>query len=304
MGVLEKTSSKKIFFGADNDALIRIIVINILITAIIYFIKGVYQISDIDLSIFNKQITSLFVLPGAFTRAVESPWTIISYMFVHTDIWLLIANMLWLWSFGVIMQSLYGPGKMVPLYIYGGLAGAIFYVVFNSFILKTNPDIVYASASSSIMAIAVAITVAVPGYRIFPMLNGGIPLWVLTLIYAVINLARLSANAPAEYAAMLGAAGTGYFYIWLLNRGYEPGRWMVSVYNWFFDLFNPDKQPKRKTDRNAIFYDPLGTVPFNKKPNLNQHRIDEILDKINQVGYDKLSTEEKDLLRRAGEEDI
>jgi hypothetical protein len=32
--------------------------------------------------------------------------------------------------------------------------------------------------------------------------------------------------------------------------------------------------------------------------------VDEILDKINQRGYDRLTEDEKDLLRRASEEDI
>lgn len=304
MGVLEKTSSRKIFFGADNDALVRIIVINILVTAILFFIKGVYLISKIDLSTYEQQVTAHFVIPGAFTRAVENPWTVITYMFVHVDIWMLIANMLWLWSFGVIMQSLYGPGKMVPLYIYGGLAGALLFIVCNNFVFTANPAPLYAGATASIMAIAVAITTAVPGYRIFPMLNGGIPLWVLTLIYVVINLARLSNSNPAEYAAMLGAAGIGYGYIVLVNRGREPGKWMVTAYNWFFDLFNPDKEAHKKMDRGAVFYDTQGNAPYNKKPNLSQQRIDQILDKINQVGYDNLSSEEKEILRRAGEEDI
>jgi hypothetical protein len=32
--------------------------------------------------------------------------------------------------------------------------------------------------------------------------------------------------------------------------------------------------------------------------------VDEILDKINQRGYDRLTDEEKELLRRASEEDL
>lgn len=304
MGVLEKTSSKKIFFGADNDAVIRVIVINVLITAILFFIKGVYQISNIDLTEYNRHITFRLVLPGQFTRAVESPWTLITYMFVHLEFLMLLANMLWLWSFAAIMQSLFGADKTIPLYIYGGLAGAVVFLVFNNFIFTSGSTNLQSGASCAIMAIAVAITVAVPGYRIFPMLNGGIPLWILTLLYVVISLARVSGSNPAEYAAQMGAAGMGYLYMFMLNKGKEPGRWMVSAYNWFFDLFNPDKEPKRKADHKAFFYDTRGSRPFSKKPHLNQHRIDEILDKINQVGYNNLSAEEKELLKRAGEEEL
>jgi hypothetical protein len=35
---------------------------------------------------------------------------------------------------------------------------------------------------------------------------------------------------------------------------------------------------------------------------ISQHRIDEILDKINQKGYNSLTKEEKEMLLRAGSE--
>jgi len=44
--------------------------------------------------------------------------------------------------------------------------------------------------------------------------------------------------------------------------------------------------------------------PYKKTPNITQQRIDEILDKINQKGYRFLTDEEKELLKRASEEDL
>jgi hypothetical protein len=52
-----------------------------------------------------------------------------------------------------------------------------------------------------------------------------------------------------------------------------------------------------------LFYK-SNTRPFTKTPNLTQQRIDEILDKIGQKGYHALSEEEKELLKRAGEEEL
>ncbi|MGN6490727.1 MAG: rhomboid family intramembrane serine protease [Agriterribacter sp.] len=303
MGVLEQTKSRKVFFGADQDALVRVIVINVLVTTILFFIRGVYQISNININEYQTHVVDWLILPAAYVKAVEKPWALLSYMFTHADIWKLIANMLWLWAFGFIMQSLYGGRKLVPLYIYGGLAGGLFFVLTN---LLTGPggSAALYGANASVMAIAVGVTVAVPGYRIFPMLNGGIPLWVLTLIYAVINLTGVGHNDPATYASQVGGAGMGFLYIWLLNRGKDIGEWMNQLYDWFFNLFNPDNQSKKNTARENIFYDTQGKQPFKKKPNLNQQRVDEILDKINQSGFNSLSSEEKELLRRAGEEDL
>ena len=41
---------------------------------------------------------------------------------------------------------------------------------------------------------------------------------------------------------------------------------------------------------------------YEPKNGISQKRIDEILDKINQKGYNALSKEEKDILMRAGKE--
>ena len=42
------------------------------------------------------------------------------------------------------------------------------------------------------MAIAIATTIISPGYRIFPMIGGGIPLWALTAFYMISDLATIS----------------------------------------------------------------------------------------------------------------
>lgn len=301
MGVLEQARGKKVFLGADNDSLIKIVAVNVLVTAMLFLVKGIYQISNIDLGFYQSQVLKHFLVPAAFTDFLKSPWSIITFMFVHIDIWSLIANMLWLWAFGTIMQTLYGAGRLAPLYIYGGLAGGIFFLLAGVF---TEGGSSLAGASASVMAVAVAVTVAAPGYRIFPMLSGGIPLWVLTLIYVIINLAGLSYN-PANYTALLAGAGMGYVYITLLNRGRDIGNWMNRLYDWFFNLFNPDViSTRRQKDKVNVFYDTGGKKPFDKKPNLNQQRIDEILDKINKSGMHSLSQDERELLKRASEEDL
>lgn len=307
MGVLQQTKRHRVFFGADNDALVKVIIINVLITAVLFFIRSVYQISGLEESLFKTQITEWFVLPGDAGRLISRPWTLLTFMFSHIDIWSLIANMLWLWAFGFIVESLLGVQKLVPVYIYGGLVGAVVYLLCNNLIAAfaaNGPGMMLAGANCSVMAVAVAATVTAPGYRIFPHLNGGIPLWILTVIYAVINFAGTSFSNPATYSAELAAAAAGFLFVKLLNKGYDAGAWMSRMYNWIFDLFNPDKPSKPYIKKAEVFYDTRGREPFNKKPNLNQERVDEILDKINQKGYHNLSEEEKDLLRRASEEDL
>jgi membrane associated rhomboid family serine protease len=304
MRAIEQTKTRKIVFGSNNDVLIKIIIVNILITTILFFIRSVYQITELSPDLFTSQISDWLVLPADITKLLSRPWTLITFMFSNMNIWSLFANMLWLWAFGYIIQSLLGSAKLAPIYIYGGFAGGIIYILCSALIPAFGAKasaMFLAGANCSVMAVAIAATATAPQYKIFPMLNGGIPLWILTVIYTVINFAG-TVN-PAVYTAELAAAAAGFLFIKLLNKGYDTGNWMNSVYNWIFDLFNPDKQTKRYAQKSKIFYNTKEREPYIKKPNINQSRVDAILDKINQKGYNNLSIEEKDILRRAAAED-
>ena len=80
---------------------------------------------------------------------------------------------------------------------------------------------------------------------------------------------------------------------------------MNKAYEWFTNLFDARKKvPARRPVKQEVFYNTRGLQPYKKSTNLTQQRIDEILDKINLRGYEKLTEEEKDLLRRASEEDL
>lgn len=217
-----------------------------------------------------------------------------------------LANMLWLWTFGYIMQDLTGNRKLIPLYIYGGLVGsAAFLITAHLLPAAQQPlNMVYFGSAASITAIAVAITLVSPGYKIFPLLNGGFPLWILTTFYLLISIATVPYYNVTAYAPLLAGAFMGGLFIWLIRRGYDWSDWMSNFFDWVNNLFNPDK-PKRgkKHIKDQLFYKSAGD-PYKRTPNITQKRIDEILDKINQQGYNSLTNEEKDLLKRAGDDDV
>ena len=137
-----------------------------------------------------------------------------------------------------------------------------------------------------------------PGYRIFPMLNGGIPLWVLTALYAIIDLATIPLSNPGGLIVHLAGAFTGFLFIFFLRRGYDWSDWMSNFFDWVNNLFNPDKPKQGKPIKEELFYKAT-SKPYKKTPNITQQRIDEILDKINQKGYHLLTEEEKELLKKS-----
>ena len=76
---------------------------------------------------------------------------------------------------------------------------------------------------------------------------------------------------------------------------------MSNFFDWITNLFNPDKPKKGQHIKDELFYK-TSSAPYKKTLNVTQQHIDEILDKIGQLGYNSLTAEEKDLLKRAGEE--
>ena len=209
-------------------------------------------------------------------------------------------------GFGYIFQDLSGNRKIIPVFIYGALAGAIAYMLAFNFIPPLREGLIGSSAlgaSAGVMAIAIATTVLAPGYRIFPLLNGGIPLWVVTMIFVIIDLATIPVNNPGGHIAHLAGAAMGFLFIKMLERGKDWSTPINAFFDWVNNLFNPDKPKKGKVIKSQVFYKSK-VAPYKKTTTgFSQQRVDEILDKINQKGYNTLTAEEKEILKRASSED-
>ena len=309
MSYYEKEYKRRLSLGQDGNALVTLIAINLVVFVLFAFVNVFYYFSyaqpaaDIH---FRSDIYNNLALPASLHEFAKKPWTLITHMFYHYSVWHIISNMLWLWAFGYILQDLTGNRKIIPIYIYGALAGAVGFVLALQ-LIPTYREIVSQAnavgASAGIMAIAVSATMIAPGYRIFPMLNGGIPLWVLTMIFLIIDLATIPGSNSGGHIAHLAGAFAGFLFIYSFRRGFDGSEWMNNVYDWVINLFNPDKPAKKVKVKQELFYK-AGTKPYTKSANLTQQKIDEILDKINQKGYSHLTEEEKDLLRRASQEDL
>jgi membrane associated rhomboid family serine protease len=309
MSYYEKKYKRRLSLNQSGNALVMLIAINLVFFVLFAFVNVFYYFTytqpAADTKFYNDVYTNL-ALPASLNEFVKKPWTLITHMFYHYGVWHIITNMLWLWAFGYILQDLTGNKKIIPIYIYGGLAGAIAFVAAFHLVpsLKQHIDSANAvGASAGIMAVAVATTMIAPGYRIFPMLNGGVPLWVLTMIFVIIDLATIPGANSGGHIAHIAGALMGFIFIYLFRKGYDLSEWMNNLFDWFSNLFNPDKPSQRKKIRHELFYK-AGTQPYKKTPNLTQQKIDEILDKINQKGYNHLTEEEKELLERASKEDL
>ena len=302
-------SGRKTLLGQDNNALVILIAINVLIFVALNFLLIVYFLSYKDNAsarvFFNNQILDWFVLPASLHHLATRPWTIITFMFTHFNIWSLISTVLWLWGFGFILQDLAGNKKLIPVYLYGGFAGAVFFLLSTHFIPAFHQNILYTPSliggSAAVMAVAIATTTLAPEYRIFPLINGGIPLWVLTLIFVAIDYASVASSSGSYAVAHLAGGAIGFIFIKQLQKGNDWSLWMINLFDWLNNLFNPEKKEAQVKDK--LFYKSSGK-PYQKTTNLTQQKLDAILDKINVEGYEMLTYEEKDFLKRASKEEL
>jgi membrane associated rhomboid family serine protease len=307
MGYRDYPSFKKTSIWADNNALMMLIIINVMVFILLHFLRSVYGLSGLSQDLFMKNTYPWFTLPADLSSLAQRPWTLVSAMFTQMNTWLLLSSLFWLWTFGYILQDLTGNRKIIPLYLYGGFAAVVVFLLSFNLIpqLKGIRDTsVMLGAAPSVMAIAVAATTVSPNYRIFPMIGGGIPLWAITAAFVILDFAAIG-RVNGMFLPHIASALVGFFYARALLNGNDWGAWMNNLYDRVTNLFNPErKKPRRNPVRQEVFYNTRGKQPFKKTTHITQQKVDEILDKISQRGYDRLTDEEKELLRRASEEDL
>ncbi|MES1224061.1 MAG: rhomboid family intramembrane serine protease, partial [Bacteroidota bacterium] len=298
MAYSEKHYRQRISLGQSGNALVQLVAICLVVFVLFSFIKMVwyfrYEDKQLAQNLFTKNILDYFILPAGLHKLISQPWSIITFMFVQGSFWQIFTNMLWLWCFGFIMQELTGNKKIIPLFIYGSLGGAIGFVLAYNFLPSLQSQVPFAAtmgASAGVMAVAVSTTMVAPDYRIFPMIYGGLPLWILTLLFILIDLGTTFRDT-GSFVAHFAGAFTGFLFMFFLRKGYDWSEWMNSFFEWVSNLFNPDRPRKGKNIKDELYYK-SSKAPYNKTPNITQQRIDDILDKINQKGYQFLTDEEK-----------
>ena len=281
-------SNRKMLLGEDSNALVFLFAVNMLIFVLISFLKTVYFLTDTPLELFERQIVDWFRMPSSFGAVMYKPWTFLIHFFSQYHFWQLVSSMLWLWSFGYIFQDLSGNKHIIPVYIYAGATGAIGFLTANALLPSLgNGGQPIMGAGASVVGIAVATTVLAPKYKLFPLVYGGIPIWVLTLIFLVLDFST-SMVIPSILISHIIAALVGFGYMKLLQNGTNTGDWMIRFYQWGNAMFEPAELHEKKSS----------SVNNPSKEN----ELNAILDKMNMVGYDNLTENEKAFLKSASQE--
>ncbi len=225
-------------------------------------------------------------------------WTLLTYGWVHDGFFEWVSNMVWLYCFGNAIQMMVGYRQVIPIYFYGLVGGGIFYLLGQLIPSATFlPHSFLITGQPGVMALLIALITLTPKYRFYIGESFGIPLLVVAAIYLLLTAFAFSSGA---YLMLnIGAALTGFLTMTAVKRGYQPGRWMYSMSEWMGNLGTPNEyaHSQRNDSRRT-----RAINSFTSSKNGAEKRIDEILDKINQRGYNSLSKEERELLLKASKD--
>ncbi|MBC7425726.1 MAG: rhomboid family intramembrane serine protease [Bacteroidia bacterium] len=277
----------KFKYRTSDSNVLKFIYINVavfIIERLVYLVFWLFK--------SNNDIVSFFVLSSDGGIFIRHPWTIITYQFIHEGIFHILFNMLWLYTFGNLLEGLIGKKHIVKLYFLGGIAGGLLFLGAYNFLPVFENISALATcrgASASAMAIMVATAVYMPEQELALFGVFRIKLKWLAAIIISIDVIMISAGNSGGHIAHLGGALFGWLYVL-----YIRGNIRFPTIN-IFNKRNKIPTRKFKVDVNRSAVKNSGRI----KP--SQDDIDAILDKISRSGYDRLTSDEKDMLFKASQ---
>ncbi len=94
------------------------------------------------------------------------PWQIVTSMFLHGGVSHLLFNMLALWMFGRILESVLGKQRFLIFYLACGIGAAIFQQVIRLYVINDESLLISVGASGAVYGLLVAFALMFPNFKI------------------------------------------------------------------------------------------------------------------------------------------
>jgi len=243
-------------------------------------------------------LTGLFgFIPGQAIIGLEV-WRFVTYMFLHGGLGHILFNMLGLWMFGTQIEARWGRGPFLLYYLVCGIGGALTYGLFKLFGMDAFTPMV--GASGAVYGILLAYGMMFPEAIILIGLIVPMKAKYAVVLFGLIELLSTASGGGGGVAhlAHLGGMASGFLFLRLTIPSLRAGT----------GLKNPWRQWRGKRRLRVVRPEagaggprpvdgrPAGGPP----PSIDRAQVDAILDKISREGLQSLTTQEQEILRRAG----
>lgn len=281
-------------------------------------LKG-FMLGDIS---FDLLVTKYFALnplvpvlyrdlAGQLIELSFYPWQLVTYMFLHADFFHILINMLVLWMFGAELENLWGQNRFIFYYFLCGIGAGLCNLFIAPLFSSVGPTV---GASGAIYGILVAFGYLFPNRMIY--IYGIIPvkakfLVVFYMLFEIFAVVGGADNGIAHFAH-LGGGVVGLVYLMIYYKG--AGENFFSSSNGLKDKFTSFAASNKRTTSTPAYkesaksntnvsdakYEQIEYTDYKKeiedKEKVAQDRIDGILDKLSEGGYQNLTPEEKKIL--------
>jgi len=276
----------------NNMVLYRLVLINVVVFIGINFFDLFSFLFGWHFSL-DRLMRSFFGLEAGISNFIWKPWTIVSYMFLHDDIFHILFNMLFLTWTGKLFSEYLGNQKLSATYFLGGICGGLFYMVayqiFPAF--ASHDQAILIGASAGVLAVFFAAATLLPNYTTQLIFIGNIKLKFLAIIMFLLYAFSIPSGNAGGHIAHIGGALFGFVSIKFLQSG-------TDITKWFSKLFS-FKSRSRKNMKVVYRSNENADEIYLNKQRMTQENLDRILDKINRSGFDSLTADEKDFLYKA-----
>jgi membrane associated rhomboid family serine protease len=303
----------------QGNAVMKIIMVNVAVhvTMLLFSVLSFLVVgSNID---FWNFLSEWFYFPSDLAKIPFRFWTIFTYMFLHADFFHILLNLLVLYWFGQKLTDLLPQNKIFPIYLCGGIFGAIVFAIgFNVFppLMNTNANLL--GASASVMAIVLATATLNPKGTIQFFIIGAIELQYVALVWVVYNLVVIPGGNPGGALAHLGGAFMGWFFIRQLRKGKDYSKPINRLLSKFSrqkkvmhsvpkrkkqkqsqGLFRPRMRVYKGASKTDFYGNEYGRSFMQKYKEMSKEEcLNSILSKIKRSGYETLTEDEKIFLDR------
>ncbi len=206
-------------------------------------------------------------------------WQLVTYQFLHGSLWHLLFNLFTLWMFGCDVERVLGGKKFITFYLLSGIGAGLCHLLFSA-----APVI---GASGAIYGVLVAFALLFPERSVTLLLFFILPvtmrakvlvaLFIAISLFSGIESSLFGLHDGIAHLAHLGGALSGF----LLLRAAPAVS--AAGFEW-----RKRREWRRMAAQNRQ----------RAKDKAQREEIDRLLDRINEVGYDALSSEEKKRLLR------
>jgi membrane associated rhomboid family serine protease len=298
----------------------RLVIINVMVYLTINVIWMILRIgSGYEDSSIYPEIVAFFSMSSSWWELLTHPWVLITSMFLHTGFMHILFNMLLLYWFGRIVGDLVGDHRILPLYLAAGLAGNVIYFLSANLLAYNAGGSIAYGASGAVMGMVIAAAVLAPEMEMRLLLLGNVKLKYIAAALLLIDIISIggSSNTGGHFAH-LGGAAFGWFYINRLQHGDDlsaPINNLLIRIREFFRGLGQDRGRSKSSGGNrkgphVAYRNPKSQFRSSSNRSrkqtkdgvdtLNhQERLDAILEKIKDSGYENLSQEEKEFLFNA-----